>query len=227
MKLSRSMGVADQNVAIFSPQLNPHVKPAAKHGGLAGSYPLPMDVSAIRLANLRAITERLMRPATRGGEPRTKRAVATDLDLAASYLSQLLGGKRMGDDVARKLESRLGLPFGSMDRLSEDGARFAVAEPLSGYGSQSVRVDPTTIAEAIKLVRLAFQILDTPHDPETDGVPVALAYEFLVSRSERGVTPDNLVEFSKKLVTARELEVVDHEAAGSNRSTGAGDRRAS
>ena len=150
-----------------------------------------MDVTATRLRNLQALSERLQ-------ERLSQKEAAHELGISASYLSQLLAGKKMGDQVARKLEAAQGLPHGWMDQLHGDELR-GLREDSPAYGSQQLRLDPDTISAALRLVRLAFYNLDLEIDQEENGLPLAFAYEYLVKRAERAVTPDNVIDFSKKL----------------------------
>ncbi|MCZ3096474.1 helix-turn-helix domain-containing protein, partial [Acinetobacter baumannii] len=75
-----------------------------------------------------------------GSRRRTQKEVAISLDLSPSFMSQLLAGKRMGDDVARKIESALGLPYGVMD------VPEGVQTGTPSRGSHVLRLDPETIA---------------------------------------------------------------------------------
>lgn len=150
-----------------------------------------MDVIATRLRNLTTLAETLL-------ERMTQKEAAHELGLSASYLSQLLSGKKMGDQVARKLEAAQSLPHGWMDQM-HDGDAMRVGETARPYGSQQLRLDPETISAALRLVRLAFHNLDLEIDQEENGTPLAFAYEYLVRRAERTVTPDNVIDFSKKL----------------------------
>lgn len=75
--------------------------------------------------------------------------------------------------------------------------REAVA-PYLGE-SQSLRLDHEMLSASIKLVRLAFENLETEHDPEEDGLPTALAYAYLRKRKQRTVTAENVVDFTKYL----------------------------
>jgi hypothetical protein len=211
IKVMRSMRTA------FSHGLNQYVKPPAKPRWLAGGYAAAMDAISARLANLKALVATL----SEGG--RTQKSVAIDLDLAPSYLSQLLGGKKMGDDVARKIESLRRLPHGWMDQVHAAGG---IGESPAVY-SQSTRIDPETIAAALKLVRLSFENLDLEFDSEDDGRPLSFAYEYLDKRGERLVTPNNVIDFSKKLA-ARLKETQDDSAlAGDTGSSRRGNRRVS
>jgi hypothetical protein len=151
-----------------------------------------MDIFAIRRANFLDLAAGLMKK-----DGALKKDAAAKLDMGASYFSQLLNGKKIGEDVARKVEISLGLPFGYMDKVHEP--KHQVREETAIYASQDLRVDPEIISGSLKLIRLTFANLGLEFDNEEDGVPLAFAYEYLLSRQERTVTPENLVDFSKKL----------------------------
>jgi len=155
----------------------------------------------------------------------TQKAIAIHLDMAPSYLNQLLAGKKLGDDVARKIERAADLPHGWLDQPRDDDPQL----PSPTAGSQDLRIDPDIIASAIRLVRLTFDNLGIEDfNSEDDGTPVAYAYEYLFQRGEVSVTPDNLVDFSKAL--AQRLKEKDGEAqegtpgTGNTRSVGRSDR---
>lgn len=77
-----------------------------------------MDIFEIRASNLRAAISEL---AEKGFN---KQESAVKLDMSASYLSQLLGGKNIGESTARKIEVSLGLPRGAFDQApTPSGAR--------------------------------------------------------------------------------------------------------
>lgn len=175
---------------IFSPELNPIVKPPAKHGCLAAGYPTHMDVTSTRHRNIRSLVDRLTH------ELGTQKAIAIRFDMAPSYLNQLLGGKKMGDDVARKIERQAGLAHGWMDVAHDVRSDTQQAPALS----HALRIDPEIIASALRLLRLTFSNLDIDDfDNEQDGTPLAYAYEYLLKRGELTITPDNLIDFSKAL----------------------------
>lgn len=227
MKVMRSM--AD----VFSPPLNHIVKPRAKHLRLARGYAARMDdIYGIRRANLLALIEEIKarKPAAR------EQDIASELDLGASHYSQIKSGKAIGDDVARKIETAMGLEYGQLDHAwrypSQDEAtaasRMRVGErelpPTYAVGrSHSLRIDPDTISAALKLVRLAFLNRDEEIDQELNGEPLAYAYEFLIQRKEHAVTPENVIEFTR-LLKRREQGDTDAAQTRDDRSTGAGHR---
>lgn len=94
------------------------------------NYDPSMDVTEIRHKNLQHLEGQLK---ARLG---TQKAVAIALDMSPSFLSQLLGGKKLGDDVARKVEHAQDLVRGWMDRPQWPEAR--VQEPILGYEIRAV-----------------------------------------------------------------------------------------
>lgn len=189
MNVSRSMAPT------FSHGLKARVKLEAKRSTLAPSYSPRMDVAATRNHNFRSLVDNL----TSAG--RNKREAAIELDLSPSYLSQLYGGKKMGDDVARKLETTCQLPHGWMDvRHSNDSVK--VNEDRADYSASHIlRITPAILATAITLARLGSENLDMPFKPETeeDAELVILAANYLQARKESKVTVDNVVDFTKRL----------------------------
>jgi len=152
-----------------------------------------MDVFDIRTENLRLLVHEIQR--RRPG--RKQKELAGDLGMSASYLSQLMTGKKMGEDVARKIEAARHLAHGWMDHRQ---AVPRVAEESVAYTSQPLRIDPEIIAAALQLVRLSFLNLGLEINQEENGTPLALAYDFLVERGERVTTVDNLLEFKPRLM---------------------------
>lgn len=161
-----------------------------------------MDVTATRKANFRQLIAEI---AARHPGWREK-DVALALNLSPAYYTQLKSTrveKKIGDDTARNIERAYNLPHGWMDvprglpasGLAEDTADYAVSRPL--------RIDPETIAAALQLVRQSFENLGLEIDQEANGLPLALAYDFLIERSERDVTVTNLLEFKPRLERLR------------------------
>lgn len=216
IKVSRSMW------DVFSPRLNHFVKSPTNHTALAARYAFAMDVAATRLYNLRLLVTQL----TQGGG--TKKQAAHELDMSGSFLSQLLGGKKMGDDVARKIEVAQGLDRGWMDhRQWEEGAPTLGEPPRPAYLSQPQRLSPEILAASIKLIRLTFANLGFEHDPEDDAAPLVYAYEYLLDCEQHVVTPENLVDFSKKLAERLRERGNDNEQSGKPGGVGGSDRRES
>lgn len=176
-----------------------------------------MDVTAIRYQNLRLLVHEI-----RKRHPRwLQKDIAAALGISASYLSQLTSGKKMGDDVARKIEAARHLKHGWMDTLQATPTH--VRESDGEYPSRPLRIDPETIAAALRLVRLSFLNLELEIDQEENGLPLAEAYDYLMDRNEHEVTPDNLLEFKPRLTKVLGENHAEREAArdrGSRAGTG-------
>ncbi|WHL17661.1 S24 family peptidase [Stenotrophomonas acidaminiphila] len=98
-----------------------------------------MDIGEIRHRNFQALIASLERA---GATTRAAQGARLGGFLSASYVSQLLGGKYMGDEVARKISEALGHERGWMDRPQwpDEGAASIPISPIAtneGY----VRVD--------------------------------------------------------------------------------------
>lgn len=156
-----------------------------------------MDIAEIRLRNLKALVGHVQ--ARSPGILR--KDVALALDLSPSFLSQLMGGKKMGDDVARKIEAAQRLRHGWMDSPQWSGETRIKDHSAPDYVSHSMRTDAATLAASTRLVRLACESLEVDFDPEDedDATLVLLGCDYLASRHEHAVTPDNVVDFTKLL----------------------------
>ena len=64
---------------------------------------------------------------------------------------------------------------------------------------------PERITEAIKLLAWAFDLQGARYDPSKDPDLLAETYAFLIEH-DGSVTPDNLVDFSKRLAEKRATE---------------------
>jgi hypothetical protein len=129
----------------FSHELNVTVKPAAKRLALANSYPSAMDIFDIRRRNLMEMLDALAR---RGIT--LQKDQAHQLGMAPSFLSQLKAGKKMGEDVARKLEEETRKARGWMDKPQWDDAE----ETAPQSQSQPLILDVSMIAETVRALRL-------------------------------------------------------------------------
>ena len=92
-----------------------------------------MDIGEIRHRNFTALIEGLERL---GVTKRRDQGARLGGFLSASYVSQLLGGKYMGDDVARKISEALGYERGWMDQphWSGEEAEIPVLEAATRPG---------------------------------------------------------------------------------------------
>jgi len=155
---------------------------------------------------------RLSEAITRAGA--TKAYLAELLDVTPGLISQYANGYRpVPWDRAEVLASALGIP------PAEISAEYRRIQEHFGQ-SHPVGLDPQILAAAMRLVRLTFKHLEVPHDPEEDGVPTALAYQFLVRRGQRQVSADNVIDFTKALREQRkgESEANGFGAGGSGKS---------
>lgn len=190
------------------------------------------DIYGIRRANLLSLISgiKVRRPGAR------EQDIAAELDLGASHYSQIKSGKVIGDDVARKIETAMGLEYGWLDNPSYryapmeerfgTGSRYMVrddSESVHYSRSHSLRIDPDTISAALKLVRLTFLNRDEEIDQEINGEPLAYAYEFLMQRKEHAVTPENVIDFTR-LLKRREQGDSDATQTRDDRSAGTGHR---
>lgn len=106
-----------------------------------------MDIYDFRHANLMALVNGYLERGLRMKE------IAQALGgMNSSHLSQLKAGKRIGDEVARKIEAAVGLKPGSMDmpraRSGEEQHRSAhkVEEQASYYITEEVPLTPRELA---------------------------------------------------------------------------------
>ncbi|MGC1547435.1 MAG: hypothetical protein WA777_02805 [Rhodanobacter sp.] len=86
-----------------------------------------MDIFEIRHRNLLLLLEQLK---ARGTTKNTDAGQALG-GIAASFLSQLKGGKKMGEEVARKVEAARYLPKDWMDHPQWEQSTAEVATPAS------------------------------------------------------------------------------------------------
>ncbi len=139
------------------------------------------DIYAIRLRNLIALLASPDLAALKQKEQ------ALQLNTGSSMLSQLTAGKKMGDDIARKIELARGLPVNWMDNVH-----------AGDQVSQSWRLDPEMIAESIEALRRVWARRGLVFDPVAQPEMVVYAYELL---AEMGDEPSSaqLIDFGAKL----------------------------
>lgn len=172
-------------MAVFSHGLKAGVKPPGKPARPAKVYPVQMDVFEIRKRNLAALVAAL----TARGETLT--AAARALGMSGSFLSQLKGGKPMGDDVARKIEKLRKLAHGWMDNPHGDDS-VKLWPP-----SQSVRINAVTLAHAYTTLRDALALQGYIYRLEEKPQLLVWVYEYLTEADEDA--PSNLLDFGKRL----------------------------
>lgn len=106
-----------------------------------------MDATEIRHRNLLVLISTLEGRGVTKGKDQAQQMGA----LGASYLSQLKGGKKMGDDTARKIEAAMRKPRGWMD-----AAQWEQAETAPESHSQSVRFDPEIVRDVARALQEVF-----------------------------------------------------------------------
>lgn len=122
-------------MSAVSPEVTANVKSPANECQLASGYLLRMDVFDIRRRNLAA----LIRSFEAQGLKKRKEQ-AQRLGMSSSFLSQLLKGKRMGDEVARGIEFDAFQAHGWMDRDHGDPLE---GEALPVVTATDIRTPPT------------------------------------------------------------------------------------
>lgn len=106
-----------------------------------------MDATEIRHRNLLVLLSALESRGVTKGKDQAQQMGA----LGASYLSQLKGGKKMGDDTARKIEAAMRRPRGWMDQ-----PQWQDAEAAPQSHSQSVRLDLDTVRDVARALQEVF-----------------------------------------------------------------------
>ena len=179
-----------------------------------------------------------------GGElERASRVPGDELERRISALVALFGTRTYAAEVAELSTDQLsryekgGTPsFTPLAKLAlAKGVRLEwlatgeepmyESEPPSQVKSQAARLDPETIVSAVKLLSWAFELQDAVYDPAKDPDLLADTYLFLIEH-DGIVTPDNLVDFSKRLAAKRAKEAGGAKHQGPGGATpGSGDPR--
>lgn len=153
------------------------------------------------------LSERLIEAREGSGISKAKHA-AEQAGITPSALYQLESGKTrsLAGDTAEKLgrvytKYRVEWLISGRGRPThaEVGEKGVSEPPSPSYASQPLGIDPAILSASIKLVRMACEQLDVDYDPEQDAGIIALGYSYLYARSQRAVTPENLVDFTKRL----------------------------
>lgn len=97
---------------------------------------MQMDISRIRHSNLHWLLKELE---SRGITRAKDQALALG-PMSASFLSQLKGGKKMGDEVARKLEAATRKDHGWMDRPQWDELTVSTMQQVSQSDATPVHI---------------------------------------------------------------------------------------
>lgn len=152
------------------------------------------------------LAKRLILARESSGFANTKRA-AEAAGITPSALYQLESGKTksLAGDTAERL-ARIYPKFriewlisGRGHPAVEEGDQSRIAEATGDYASHDLGISSERLSASIKLIRLACEQLDVPFQAEEDGHLVVLAYNYLQGLAESSVTPENLVDFTKRL----------------------------
>lgn len=152
------------------------------------------------------LAKRLILARESSGFANTKRA-AEAAGITPSALYQLESGrtKSLAGDTAERL-ARIYPKFriewlisGRGHQTVEEGDHYRVAESAGDYASHDLGISSERLSASIKLIRLACEQLDVPFQAEEDGHLIVLAYNYLQGLAESSVTPENLVDFTKRL----------------------------
>ncbi|KAA2285448.1 helix-turn-helix transcriptional regulator [Arenimonas fontis] len=152
------------------------------------------------------LAERLVFARESSGFANTKRA-AEAAGITPSALYQLESGKTksLAGDTAEKL-ARIYPKFriewlisGRGHPTYDEAGALAATDLGSSPSSHDLGISAERLSASIKLIRLACEQLDVPFDPEDDGDLIVLAYQYLQGLAESSVTPENLVDFTKRL----------------------------
>lgn len=102
-----------------------------------------MDIFEIRRENLHQCVKRL------AGHGLNKREASLRMDVSPSYLSQMLGGKPIGEAVARRLETALGLDRGWFDRQNQDTHVVKAYEIRAVDGDDGIDADKEVMVAVV------------------------------------------------------------------------------
>lgn len=147
-----------------------------------------------------------------------------ELGRRLASLLDLIGGRQKASEIAERSPDQLWkytkgaveppfLPLARLcyaadvrlDWLATGESPMRPEKGALGAASQAGRLDPATIVSALKLLSWAFELQGATYDPAVDPDLLADTYVFLVEHGG-SVTPDNLVDFSKRLAEKRAKE---------------------
>jgi hypothetical protein len=135
------------------------------------------------------------------------------------HLQQLLETPTRRPRYLPELAKAFGLTVEQFLQWNGGDASGSIA--ASTVQSQTLQLDAPTLAASYQLVRLACLALGTSFDPESadDAALVLLAHQYLRARSEKAVTPNNVVDFTAHLRKRQISKGVDDEGSSSIGST--------
>jgi hypothetical protein len=166
-----------------------------------------MDNKAVRKANV-AMLVRMHQGPTAFGQLIERDQV---------QVSQWLGGKPIGDRLARHIEEKLGKPKGWLDVLQDDASGGLQAAPLQG--SHHVRLDFTKLSEAVYVAQQFLQILGKQHDDLLPPELLEAAYEAVETLSDGdGSNVVDLMKFMSRRMQERAVDSGESEKADAARA---------
>ena len=148
-----------------------------------------MDAVAARTVNFRLLVDQL---AAKGAK---RAGIAVKLDMSPSFLSQLYGGKKIGDDLARKLEKLQKLPRGWLDHEHRDES----VNLEQGAQSQSMRLDPSTMLAALTYLSRRFMERGGRFDPFVDTALLCELYEIEAAKQWAEKPTSKILDFGRAL----------------------------
>jgi hypothetical protein len=140
------------------------------------------------------------------------------------HIQQLLEHPNRRPRYLPELARAFGLTVEDFLSYSTAGGGRLKDEAGTYMASHLLRIDPETIAGALRLVRLAFRNLGLEIDQEENGLPLAFAYQYLLDRQESTVTAENVIDFSARLRERMERRDDTSEQGGPG-DAGSGDRQ--
>lgn len=152
-----------------------------------------MDVIEIRHRNLLVLLTALEKRGIK-----LRHAQAQQLGgLGSSYLSQLRGGKTMGEETARKIEVAMGKPYGWLDmpRWEAEDIQWEALNTALPSESQSMRLDVSMIAETVKALRIHEERHGRHFSMETEEGAALFVHWYAIRQKLPAVDVlDNLIE---------------------------------
>lgn len=150
----------------------------------------------------------------------TRVAAYTAMGVSSSALQRYINEENVAPFEAL---ARLCIAAGArLEWLATGEGAIRGSETAQPRGSQSARLNAETMRAALKLLTWAFELQGASYDPARDPDLLVETYAFL---DEHGgsVTPDNLVDFSRRLAEKRAQEALRGKQGGSGTVPGGSD----
>jgi hypothetical protein len=166
-----------------------------------------MDNKAVRRANVAMLVRQHDGPTAFGQR----------IERDQVQVSQWLGGKPIGDRLARHIEEKLDKPTGWLDVLQPGAGGSSQAASL--LSSQSVRPDFTKLSEAVYVAQQFLQILGKQHDDLLPPELLEAAYEAVETLGDGdGSNVVDLMKFMSKRMQERAVDSGDAEKTDAARA---------